>query len=133
MTATTANMVKGLSVTDVAIFAVNMISFSPMTETSAVSLTRLIMWLPNAGSAMRHACGNRTSRNTCQAFSPTERAASICPRSTPRNAPRKLSVAYAPAMSASAREPAQNGGMSTNRASGSTSLAMAVSVTALPK
>ena len=31
-----------------------MISLSPITDTSAVSLTRLIMWLPNAGSAMRH-------------------------------------------------------------------------------
>ena len=126
-------MVNGAWVTEVAILAVNVISSRPMTETSAVSVIRLTRWFPKLGSAMRQACGSRTKTSTAQGRSPSARAASSRPRATPRKAPRKLSVAGAPAISASASDPAQKGGRSTRPASGSTMRAMAVKVTALPK
>ena len=133
MTATTANMVKGWSVTDVAIFAVNMISFSPMTEDQRGVLDEA-----------DHVVAERGKRDAPRLREPHEqedlprvqpdrlRGIDLSPLDAQKRAPEAL-AGVGTGDETEREEPAQKGGMSTNRVDGSMALAMAVSVTALPK
>ena len=63
-----------------------------MTDTSEVSFKSTSQLLPRPGRASRSICGALTRRNTTPGLMPKLRAASICPRSTPRNAASSTSL-----------------------------------------
>ncbi len=63
--------------------------------TSVVSLNRSTTVLTMPGTAIRSACGSTTWICSCTQCSPSEYAASSCPRGTPCSAPRTTSAMYA--------------------------------------
>ena len=57
-------------------------STTPMVKASDESFSSATMLLTSGGSAILKACGKVTSTKVNQRFSPSERAASICPLGT---------------------------------------------------
>jgi hypothetical protein len=62
-----------------------------ITDTSEVSLIRLIRVLLIDGTAIFSACGSTTWRSACGQLRPRLNAARHCPCPIPRMAPRRLS------------------------------------------
>ena len=96
-------------VTPTATLVIRIRSLSEITETSAVSLSRLTHRLPRPGSANRQTCGSWMRVKICTGRMPMAFPASIWPRVSAWNAPRSTSPEKAPNTSASAITPAVNG------------------------
>ena len=80
-------------------------SMTPMTDSTDESLMLMMNSLPMAGMEFLTACGNTTFRMACHAVMPSERAASICPGSTPLIPARSTSVRYAVELSDTVNSP----------------------------
>ena len=75
-------------------FPIPKISSRPITITKVVSLYRLMNVLTIPGIDIFNACGNITSRITCQYLSPKPSAASNCPLGIACKPPRITSAMY---------------------------------------
>ena len=93
-------------------------SGTAMIEASAEFFMVATASLPIAGMAARAACGPTIRRITIQGRSPTARAASVWPRSTPSTAERRISAKNVASLAASAT-PAAMTGLRTMPACGS--------------
>ncbi|MNR50156.1 hypothetical protein D3C85_1696360 [compost metagenome] len=67
-------------------------SVMAITDTSEVSLTRLMNCPANGGNTRLNACGSTTWRIDWLAFRPSERAASFCPRAIDCTPERMISA-----------------------------------------